>query len=313
MPGKYAALTMSRGEQFQPPPLTPRSHGVGEWPTNATVHTIFYDTAGGTIADIAGTVTPTAITFDVDPSEVDIVPAGAHFETFVVTEDGKNHQIRYGQVIRKEAYFANRPATDTSAVALQFRDNFYARTGLVGSKWVPVLGKPTIFDNSGAGKPNGVGPHMTLFVDAAMRYYAPLNSDTATLSFNVLNPGAGKTGIVLCSNADMSSYLFAMFETGIANNYLHMGVGQGPIALIDEVTKVPHITADNANYKLRYDDQTKKLVLLNSDMTSELITWTDSDEIVPHGPGYRYFGANWQASLASSGVQLTSISAQDGV
>lgn len=313
MPGKYAALTMSRGEQFQPPPLTPRSHGVGEWPTPATVHTVFYDTAGGTIADIAGTVTSTEITFDVDPAEVDIVPAGAHFETFVVTDDGKNHQIRYGQVIRKEAYFANRPATDTSAVALQFRDNFYARTGLVGSKWVPVLGKPTIFDNSDDGDPNGVGPHIALFVDAAMRFYAPLNSDSITLSFNLLNPGAGKTGLVVCSNADMTSYLYAMYESGISNNYIHIGMGTGPITMLDQVPTISHTVADNTNYKLRYDDLTKKLSLLNADMTSEFGSWVDEDELVPHGPGYRYFGANWQASLLSSGIQITSISAQDGV
>lgn len=311
MPGKYAALSLSRGEQFQPPPLTPRRHGLVQWPDEATVHTVFYDTAGGVIADIAGTVTPDAITFDVDAEEVDIVPAGAHFETFVVTNDGKSHQVRYGQVIRKEAYFANRPATTTINHALQFRDNFYSRTGLVGSKWFVTLGKPTIYDNGS--NPNGVGPHTALFVDAAMRFYAPLNSDSVTLSFNLLNPGAGRTGLVLCSNADMTSYLFAAFETGLNNNFIHLGVGQGPIQMVDQVPEVSHTVVNNTNYKLRYDDLTKRLSLLNSDQTTEIVGWTDEDEIVPHGQGYRHFGANWQASLLSTGVQITTISAQDGI
>lgn len=311
MPGRYAPVVLSRGEQYQPAPLMPMAHGHTSWPVEATVQTFFYDTAGGIIADIAGVVNPDAITFDVDPAEVDIIPAGAHFETFLTTNAGKKHQIRYGQVIRKEAYFTNAPAQDTSNYALQFRDNFYSRTGLVGSKWVPVLGKPTIFDNGG--NPNGAGPHTVFFVDAAMRYFAPMNTDSITLSFNLLNPGAGKTGLVVCSNATMTSYLYAMFESGSSNNYIHLGVGEGPISLEDQVPDVSHTVVNGTNYKLRYDDFTKRLSLFNSAMTSEYCHWIDEDERVPHGLGYRYFGANWQASLLSSGVQITQISAQDGV
>ncbi|MGK2881088.1 MAG: hypothetical protein ACSLE6_09940 [Mycobacterium sp.] len=289
-----------------------RRYGWDTWPAGASVHTVFYDTAGGVIADIAGVVGYEEIGFNAPPGEVDIIAAGSHFETFLVDGDVVR-QLQYGTVIRKEARFSNAPATDTSVQVLQFRDNFYARTGLVGSKWVPVLGKPTIFDNSGDGDPNGVGPHTIFFVDAAMRFYAPLNTDSATVSFNLLNPGAGKTAVVLCSNAAMTSYLFAMFESGIFNNYIHIGRGTGPIEMIDEGAMVSHTVVDNTNYKARYDDFTRRLSLFNSSMTTELAYWVDETEIVPHGPGYRYFGMNWQASLLSSGIQLTSIAAQDQV
>lgn len=312
MPGRYSALLLSRGEQYQPPPLTPRSYGATSWPVDATVHTVFYDSTGATIVDIPGNVDPVAITFDVAPSTVDAVPAGAQFETFLVTVDGKVKQLRYGQVIRHQAQFFKAPASDTTNYGLQFRDNFYNRTGLVGSKWVPTLGAPTIFDNSDDSTPNGVGPNNIFFTDAAMRYFVPLNSDTVTLNFTLLNPGPGFTGLVVCSNAAMTSYLYVAFESGNVNK-IHMGIGSGPIVMADQVTSVNHTVANLDNHKLRYDDLTKKLTLFDADMENELLSWTDDDDVVPHGLGYRYFGASWQASLFSSGVQLTQISAQDGL
>lgn len=313
MPGKFAALVMSRGEQFEPMPLTARSHGYTAWPDGSTAYTIFYGTDGSVLATIWGMVDPQRITFDSPPEAVDVVPAGAPYETFLIDDEGKKKAIRYGQVVRRQAQFFNTPARDTSARALQFRDNFYNRKGLVGQKWFPTLGRPTIFDNSISDLPNAVGPHTVFGADAAMRYFAPLNTDSWILSFTVLNPGAGKTGIVGASNAAMTSYLYVMLETGVSNKKLHIGRGRGPISMIDQRPEVSHTVVNNANYKLKFDEETKRLALWDSTMTNELIWWVDEDDTVPKGPGYRYFGANWQSSLLSTGVQLVSISAQDGV
>lgn len=315
MPGKYSALVLSRGEQYQPAPIRPREVGTSSWPTDATVATVFYDSAGGVINTVAGIVAADGLTWDTAPAEVDIVPAGAQYETFLTTVDTKKHQIRYGSVIRKQASFFAARAAQQAAAVLQYSDNFYSRTGLVGSRWLPLLGKPTIFDNSGT-TPNGVGPNTVFFADAAMRYYAELNTDSWLLSFNVINPGAGKTGILCACNSSGSSYIYAMFESGISNNKLHMGIGTGPIAMEDQVSAVDHTVPGAGavtNYKLRYDDDTKTLACFLGDATTPLIDWTDEAHVVPHGPGYRYFGVNWQASLLSSGVQLTSIKAQDGI
>ena len=312
MPGLYKALVLSRGEQFDPPPLVATRHGFSAWPQESSAYTTFYASDGGVIATVWGEVTPQEIRFDASPGEVDGVPAGAQYETFLIDGEGRPKQLRYGQVIRRQAQFFSTPARSTGNQALQFRDDFHNRKGLVGSKWFVTLGRPTIFDNSDDNDPNGVGPHTVFGADAAMRYFAPLNTNSWLLSFNLLNPGAGKTGIVVGSNAAMTMYRYVMFESGIANNKLHMGRGTGPINLTDQVPTVAHTVVDNTNYKLRYDDATKRFGLWDSGLTTELIGWTDENEIMPSGPGYRYFGANWQSSLFSSGVQLTSISAQDG-
>lgn len=317
MPGKYAALVMSRGEQFEPRPLTPLQHGYSSWPADATVYTVFYASDSGEIATIYGDVTPAQITFDSPPEEVDIVPAGAQYETFLIDDEGKTKQIRYGQVIRRQASFFHTPARDTGNRALQFRDDFYNRTGRVGPKWFVTNGRPTIFDHSGD-TPNGVGPNFTFFSTAAMRFYAPLNTDSVIVSFNLLHNGAGDTAIILGSDAAMKSYLYVqfhdpgIFESGV--DKIRMGVGHGPIdPMVQKTPEVNHTVPDNANYKLRYDNDTKRLSLLTSDMLTEIIGWTDDTEEMPHGPGYRYFGANFQASIFDSGHQLTSISAQDAI
>lgn len=317
MPGKYAALVLSRGEQFEPPPLMAVAHGYHEWPTGpeVSVNTVFYDSAGGVIADIAGTVTSDKILFDTAPEDVDLVPAGAQYETFLIDGEAKKKQVRYGQVIRRQAQFFNTAARVTSNRALQFRDNFYTRTGLVGSKWFVTNGRPTIYDRGA--EPNAVGPNFTFFTTAAMRFYAPLNSDSFVMSFNLMHIGAGDAAVIVASNAAMTSYLYVSFrdpgllEGGI--DTVRMGIGSGPIALNHQVAPVPHTVANNANYKLRYDDLTKRLSLLDAAMATEIVGWTDSDEIVPHGPGYRYFGMNWTASLFDLGFGLTTISAQDGI
>jgi hypothetical protein len=318
MPGKYDALVLARGEWFQPPPIRPRVVGADSWPTDATVETIFYDSLGGVINTIAGVVTADGLIWDVSPDEVDVIPAGANYETFLTTIDDKRHQIKYGQVIRKQASFFGARAAQQSTMVQLFSDNFYNRKGLVGSKWVPLLGRPTIFDNADP-EPNGVGPNTVFFVDMAMRYYVPLNADSWILSFNLVNPGPGSTGIFGAANSAGTSYVYAMFESNGAlggSDKVHMGIGSGPIAMTDQVSTVDYEVPGGgtvSNYKLRYDDDTKMLELFVGNSTTALIDWEDSGHVAPHGDGYRYFGCNAQSSLLSSGPQLTSIKAQDGL
>jgi hypothetical protein len=296
-----------------PPPLTPRAHGFIEWPDNAEVYTVFYDSSGSTIATIDGAVTDSGITFDVDPEDVDMIPAGAGFETFLVDGQGRPFKLRYGQVIRKEATFFTPLARSSKALALQFSDNFSTRTGLVGSRWEILDGRPTIFDNSDDEDPNAVGPNGIFGSRAAMRFQSELNTDSWLMSVRLLNPGAGKTIIAGGCNATMTTGLFVQFESGTLSNYIHVGTGSGPYTMTDQIADVAHTVTNNTVYKIRYDDDTKVFSVLNSDMSTTLASWEDEAGIVPKGQGYRHFAASWQASLTSSGIQLVSISVQDGL
>lgn len=313
MPGRYAALVLSRGEQFMPAPLTPRAHGWSQWPDNAIVHTIFYASDGSVIADVDGEVSPSGITFDVDPEEVDVIPAGAQYETFIEDDQGRPHQIRYGQVVRKEATFFTPQARAARQEALQFSDNFSTRKGLVSSKWEILDGRPTIFDNSDDGDPNAAGPNGIFGSKAAMRFQKELNTDSFLMSVRLLNPGPGKTTIAGGCDATMTTGLFVQFESGLFTNKIHVGVGSGPYAMTDQIADVNHTVPNNSVYKIRYDDDTKVFDVLNADMSAVLATWPDEDGIVPKGQGYRHFGISWQASLTSSGIQVVSISTKDGL
>lgn len=310
MPGKYAPLILSRGEQFMQR-LTPRAHGWKEWPVPSIVETTFYATDGGVIGTIDGDVAADAITFDVDPDEVDIVPIGAWYETFLEDNQGKKHQVRHGQVTRHEAQFFNTAARVSGNKAQQFSDTFATRKGRVGNKWVILSGKPWIYEVDGNPNAVGVAPNHR----GAMRLVAPLNTNTIALSFNLLNPGSGMLSIGVSSDAAMSSYRAITFVSDSVvpgNNKVYAGSGSGIYTRTNQVPAVSHLIVDNTNYKLRYDDFTKKLALLNSDATEELISWTDEGLIVPAGPGHRYVDLAWEGTVSSGGPKVTMISAQDG-
>ena len=319
MAAKYAPLILSRGEQFQPDPLVPIAHGYTQWPDDAEVHTVFYDSSAGVIDQFDGEVAANEITFSIPPEDIDVVPAGAPYETFLTDGEGIVTMLRYGQVIRRQASFFTPRATEFAHEALQFRDNFYNRKGNPGPKWFTTFGRPTIHDNTAIGLPNGVGAlfptvgGITFTVQAAMRYYRPLNTDSYIVSFNMIFPDPGDTAIVVGSNTAMTSYSYVWFTS---TGKLRMGSGTGPVTMVQQVSEVTHTFVNNTNYKLRYDNDTRKLALLNSAMTTELISWTDSTGSMPRGEGYRYFGMNFQdfaiLQFQTRGPQITQISAQDG-
>jgi hypothetical protein len=268
----------------------------------------FLDSSGGLIAQLDGEVDTTAITFSYQPADTDGVPAGAGFEIFLETDDGP-YKIRYGRVIRKEVTFPDSPASTNVFHALQFRDTFQ-RTAL-GSKWVAVSGRTSIHNNPGI-EPNGVGNAYTLFYNASsIRYFQPFNSDTVKTSITMLNPGAGKTTMILSADQRFTSFVGVQFDT-TGTDTIHIVVGTSPTAMIAQ-NAVTTTIADYDRYMAFYDELTNTVYVYKGDSLTPVLTWEDTGHLVPHGPGYRYVGFAWQASLLTTGPQITNWVGQDDV
>lgn len=279
------------------------------WP-EGTTYTRFLDSAGGVINQLDGTVTGALITYEHPPEETDDIPAGAGFETFLVTDDDKPYKIRYGRVIRKEVTFPNSPADTNIYHALQFADGFQ-RTAL-GSKWVQVAGRTSIHANA-APKPRGVGNDFgLLYASSAIRFFQPFNGDTVKTAVTMLNPSFGKTTMILCANQTLTSYLGVQFDTLSNPDKFHVVIGTGPTTMVAQ-NSVSGVIADYDRYQVVYDALTDTVSMYKGDSLTPSMTWEDETHVVPHGPGYRYVGFSWQADLFTTGPQLTNWVGQDDV
>src|SRR5579872_109737 len=97
------ACILSSGSTWSMEPILPF---VGDsWPTggSASAYAIFTDTTGAVLANVAGTITATAVNFQgIAHTVVDPIPAGANCEVFITDTSGNPYKIRYGRVIRRE-------------------------------------------------------------------------------------------------------------------------------------------------------------------------------------------------------------------
>lgn len=303
---RLSVVILSRGSVWNPiaqlPPYLGADPG-SPWPNNATARAMFYDSVGGLLAQVNGTVTPTAISFVGTNTVVDLVPAGANFEIIVDGPDGA-HTVRYGIVARREAQFLAAPAA--AVPALTFSDSFL--TAGLSSKWIPIGG--TGGTKVYAGTPNGVGVSFPLFSTSAIRYYTPLNTDNVRLAVTLLNPGGGTTGVALCSDVLLHSYLAVVFDS--VNNQIHLATGSAPTTMAYQGAAVANTVANGDLYTIIYTDASKTLaVYKGTNLATPVATWVDAGHVVPHGPGYRYCGLNFQAGLLSQGVEVSSWQAQD--
>ncbi|MCT7369468.1 hypothetical protein A7R75_10710 [Mycolicibacterium llatzerense] len=316
-----SVVQLSRGATWNPAPAE-RPYlvaKVGEpWPVDATATCVFSDTSGGVLLTVTGTVAPETITFKAPPDDVDPIGAGCNFEIFLTTAGGDVYKIRYGKVVRMEAPLTTAPATVLSNQALRFTDTF-PTLGL-RSNWKQVAGRTRVHDNSSYGLPHSVGPNFdALFAQSAIRWDTPLNGDSARVHVTVIDPSPivikAKTTIILCADQRLTSFLGVQFESSNGTNHLHIGTGSSPTSLTDRATPVTHNVVNGDDYTVAYDDLTKKVFIYQGTNTTPLMSWTDDMSIVPHGPGYRYLGMSFMASLTpfGPGVQVTGWQALDGV
>lgn len=315
MQSEQAAVLLSKGSIWNPTPWEPpylMADPGGAWPDNSYATATFTDTSGATIVEIDGDVTSKAVTFTADPEEMDQVPAGANFVIVLDTKDGPI-QIRHGKVIRKEPFYATAPSGVVKPPQ-QFSDSFQ-RTAL-GRKWVHVGGgRSVIHHNSGISLPNGLSPNISFYTKAALRYWLPFNTNSVQVSTSVINPlntQNGTLGIVVSADINFRSGLVAALETGI-NNRIRLGTMSGPTTVVPRSDTLSNTVNNNDTYTVGYSDLSKTLSIYKGSGLSPILEWTDSASIVPHGPGYQYWGLYWVASALSAGIQVTSVAGQDAL
>lgn len=313
--GTKTITTIQEGSAYKERWLAP---GAGDpWPEGSTARQEFLDSSGGLITEIvAESVDARYINFRRPYADVTAVPNGAGFRCYLTdpADDVGEHLVRYGSVFRRQNFFPNSPAQMSSYEPKRFTDTFQRPPGALGGRWKNLLGQPRIFDNADP-LPNSVGPNYNFFSRYFTRYYVPFEGDSIDLSISAIDKGSGQTLVAISCNSDGSSYLYLMFDSG--NDTVQLGIGHGtdintaanfeaqagPTALV-----VPSADAPG-NWKLRFDEATKEFALYNEDYTSKILTWTDLDDEVPHGKGYRYFALAGNSGLFDSGVQVSYVSA----
>jgi hypothetical protein len=148
---------------------------------------------------------------------------------------------------------------------------------------------------------------------SAIRYFSCLNTDNVSVNVNMLNNGSGATAVVLCSNITMSSYLAVEFDE--PGNQIRFGVGTttSPTTIDYQGDPITNSVANNDNYTITYNNNTRTLAVYKNNSLTPLGTWVDTGGIVPHGPGFRYLGFVFNNPWDSNGLQVAGWAAQDQV
>lgn len=289
---------------------------VGQsYPAGTSAQIIIRDDEEIALATWTGTVAGTVASFNqTDPDALNAIPHGAKFDLMINYANGNAVKHSYGRVVRSENRYPLVPTQDTTQYALQFSDTF--DRAYVGKYWVPrsAGNAITIHDNP-LTIPNTLGPNYSLFNSAAALWYAPMNTDSVTLTVSMLYVGDGKCTIVLCSDYSMTTWLGVQFTTGLFQDKIRVVKGTGPTTFNDApgMSPVSNLVSNGDNYVIKYNNQSRVLTCYKNTSLSPIITWTDSSNTIANGPGYRYTGIVWNTSLFTPGAEPSAWSAKDGV
>jgi hypothetical protein len=290
-----------------------------DFPSGSTTSIEFYDSNGNTIATVAGAVeTKRLVYLESDTDLLDSVPNGAQYELFVTTADGP-YKLEYGTIIRREATFFTPPPTSLEGESRLFIDSL--NRDAVGRRWVVTRGGIAMHQVASTPEPRyAMGPNFgLLFSQAGMRYFRPFGGDSWRVRFGVYSTGSGlglggdgKMRVHVGCDIRLNTGMAFEIETA-STSKIHTGIVTSPTDM-DYSQTVNHTTADEDEFIVDYSNISKIMnVYKNDDFTAPIITFDDTTDLLPHGPGYRYWGFSWDSSLAATGPLLWTLEAQDYV
>lgn len=292
-----------------------------QFPAGTTITCAIADNAGHVVTTWVATVNPTVAQFLVPSSQTDPIPTGSYFmvqanypaQTAPVAIPAITRNLSRGSVVRDDNPTPLATPQITN-VALTYADTPNLAAG-VNPNWVRVggTGNLKVWDNSAQSLAPGLAGDFVVFNTTAARWVAQNATDSVKIDVQVIlgAVNSGKTTTVLCSNQSMTSWVGMRMQTGIANNTLDIVLGSGPTTYTVEAT-VSNTLANNDRYTFVYDPIADKyLIYKTSNFSAPVLTWQDMSHSIPHGNGYRYPGLLFEASLLSTGVQVTGWAIED--
>lgn len=285
------------------------------FPDGTAAYLKLFNTYGQQLGEWEGEVDGGTILFDQDAGVADAIPRGTSWQLFAEI-DGVVRLLAQGTVIRTEAPYPDAPPTSSEYDGVRYQYSFGTPGFLTDPAWRIMAGLPKVYDNSSRGLPNAVAAgslasgDLSIFGSAAIMYYAPLRTDAVRLTYNTIRNFANSNGelwVVICSNYDMTNWAGfchkQVFGVGQWDaDTLEIVTGSGPTTFTTRVATSGD-TSNNTYYTAEYNPLSNKYTLWKG--TTQVLTWTDSTNVVNHGPGERYVGFGFKGAILNSGVQVS--------